>query len=244
MIHEVKAILKQKAPHFLLVVGTGGQSTRETISLTQAAAKAGADCALVITPGFFKDYMTSDALVQYYTQVADASPIPLIIYNVPKYAQVDIPNDAVAKLCKHPKVIGIKCSGGNITKIAQFVHDSKGQNFQVLAGSAGFLLPALAVGAVGGVCALANIAAEKCHEVLVAWKKGDHADAWAKQAPLIAANTAVTGTFGVSGLKYCHDLVGLQGGFVRGPLQELSMERKAACKKIMEQSGIIVKSHL
>ena len=125
--------------------------------MTQAMADAGADVAVVITPCYFKGKMTGPVLEAHYTAVADASPIPVVLYSVPANTTVDLPVETVVRLAKHPNIIGMKESGGDITKIGSMVHLTKGEDFQLLAGSASFLLPALAVGAVGGICALANV---------------------------------------------------------------------------------------
>ena len=131
--------------------------------MTQAMADAGADVAVVITPCYYKGKMTGPVLESHYTSVADESPIPLVLYSVPANTTIDLPVETVVKLSKHPNIIGMKESGGDITKIGSMVHLTKGQDFQLLAGSASFLLASLAVGAVGGICALANaLPAEVC----------------------------------------------------------------------------------
>ena len=144
----------------LLIAGTGCESTRATIALTRFAAQAGADAALVVTPHYYGPKMTPDALVHHYHQVADASPIPIIMYNVPKATHLDIDAATIARGAQHPNVVGVKESSGNVVKLADIVRLC-GPHFQVLAGTAGFFFPALAVGAVGGVLALANIAPQQ-----------------------------------------------------------------------------------
>ena len=141
----------------LVLAGSGCESTRETIQMTKAMADAGADIAVVITPCYYKGKMVGGVLEQHYTAVADASPIPVVLYSVPANTTIDLPVETVVRLAKHKNIIGIKESGGDITKIGSMVHLTRGEDFQVLAGSASFLQASLSCGAVGGICALANV---------------------------------------------------------------------------------------
>jgi len=141
----------------LVLAGSGCESTRATIQMTAAMAAAGADAAVVITPCYFKSRMSGPALEQHFRAVADASPIPVVLYSVPANTSIDLAADVVARLSRHPNIVGVKDSGGDITKIGEMVAATEQEDFQVLAGSASFLLPALAVGAVGGICGLANV---------------------------------------------------------------------------------------
>ena len=136
----------------IMLAGTGGQSTRETIRITKAAAKAGADAALVLNPFYYKGLMTKDALIYHYHSVAESSDIPVIIYNMPANSGLDMNQDIIAAIADHPNIIGLKDSGGNVTKMGD-IKRMCNPGFQILAGSAGFLLPALSIGAVGGILA-------------------------------------------------------------------------------------------
>lgn len=222
----------------LMIAGTGCESTRETISLTRRAAQLGADAAILVTPNYYDSKMTGEAIVRYYTAVADASPIPVIMYNVPQYTHVDMAATTVARAAEHPNIIGIKDSGGNITKIADIVRLT-GPDFQVLAGSAGFLFPALAVGAVGGVVALANLAPAECVELYRLFRAGQWEAAAALQRRLIPVNTAVTATYGVAGLKAALDMRGYYGGPVRSPLLNCTEAERAALREILQAAGLL-----
>ncbi|MEI7554262.1 dihydrodipicolinate synthase family protein [Candidatus Chlorohelix sp.] len=212
----------------LLVAGTGAESTRATIRLTRAAAENGADAAIVITPGYYKNAMTGDAMVAHFTAVADASPIPVILYNMPAYAGIDMSVETILKLAAHPNIIGLKESSGNLVKISELVQgvEERELDFAILAGSASFLLPTLAVGGVGGVAALANIAPQQCLDIYNYFRNGHLVEAQQLQLQILAPNAAVTTRFGVAGLKYAMDKLGMYGGAVRPPL--LSVNSSAA----------------
>ncbi|XP_010286631.1 PREDICTED: 4-hydroxy-2-oxoglutarate aldolase, mitochondrial, partial [Phaethon lepturus] len=152
---EVVSCVRRALPRDrLLLAGSGCESTQATIELTVSMAEAGADVALVVTPCYYRGAMTSAALVQHYTEVADASPIPVVLYSVPANTGLDLPLEAVLALAQHPNIVGIKDSGGDVTRMGLMVHKTQQEDFQVLAGSAGFLLASYALGASGGVCAL------------------------------------------------------------------------------------------
>lgn len=222
----------------LLIAGTGAQSTRGAIDLARQAADVGADAALVVTPHYYGPKMTAEALVRHYEALADASPIPVLIYNVPKFTGVNMDAAAIARAARHPNVVGTKDTGGNITQLAQTVHLA-GPDFQVLAGSAGFFLAGLAVGAVGGILALANIAPDLCLELYGHFLAGRQAEAAALQRRLIPVNNAVTGGFGIAGLKSAMDMLGYYGGPVRSPLLDLDDGERRRLGEILAEGGIL-----
>ena len=221
----------------LFIAGTGCNSTGETVELTEKAALLGADAAMVVTPYYYKARMDHKALVVHYTAIADKSPIPIILYNVPAFTGVDLGAETIIELAKHPNIIGLKESSGNVVKMGQVFYKS-GHVFQVLAGSGSFLLPALTVGAVGGVMALAAVAPHPLAEIVECFQNGAMKRARDIQLGLISANAAVTSRFGIAGLKAALDLIGMYGGPVRPPLLPLGKEQKAALEKIMREAGI------
>jgi 4-hydroxy-2-oxoglutarate aldolase len=222
----------------LLIAGSGMETTRATIDLTQRMAEAGADAVLVVTPSYYKSKMKAAELEHHYREVADSSPVALLLYNVPANTGVDIPVEAVIHLAPHPNIIGIKDSGGNVTKIGSMVYETP-DDFQVLAGSAGFMLGALAVGAVGVIAALANLMGRSLAEMLVSFQNGDLVRCRQIQLPLIEVNTAVTARFGVPGLKAALDMLGYYGGPVRSPLLPLLEGEKTALREILEKVGLL-----
>ena len=211
----------------LILAGCGEQGTRATIRNCQNAARAGADFALILPPFFFKGRMTVQALQAHYQAVADASPIPIVIYNMPaNTAGLDLSAATICGLAVHPNIVGLKDSAGDMGKLAQII-DQSPQGFAVFAGSAGYLLPALAIGASGAVAALANIFPRQVCQLQDMFEKGQLEEAASLQRRLAPANTAVTGTYGVPGLKAALELTAGYGGLPRSPLQALdATERK------------------
>lgn len=221
----------------LMIAGVGGQSTRETIVLTKTAVKAGADAALVLNPFYFKGLMTTEALKAHYFAIADISDIPIIIYNMPANSGMDMSADTILELSTHPNIIGLKDSGGNIAKLGDIRLKVKPE-FQILAGGAGFLIPAMSVGAVGGILALANIAPSYCIEMYEAFISGDISKARNVQLNVIPVNTAITRKWGVPALKEAMDYLGLYGGPLRKPLLPLDPEKKSVLISLIEKHNI------
>ena len=201
----------------LMIAGTGAQSTRETRHLSIMASDSGADAVLVLNPSYYKSQMNSDALVRFYHDVAEKSPAPVIIYNMPANSGLDMDAETILKASEHKNIIGIKDSGGNLVKMASVIKNAK-PGFQVLAGSASFLLPALSIGAVGGILALANIAPELCLNIYDSFNNGELDKAKEYQLAAVDLNTAVTRKWGVPALKAAMDYLGMYGGPVRKPL--------------------------
>src|SRR5438552_4737929 len=153
------------------IVGAGRESTSATIRAVRRAADLGADAVLVRTPGFYKSQMTNDAFVRHYTAVADASPVPILLYHCTAVPGMNLLPAAVSRLATHPNVIGMKESGGDIGQIADLV-TSTPVTFSVIAGSAGTFYPALNVGAVAGILALANVLPDACTKLFTLTKAG------------------------------------------------------------------------
>jgi len=222
----------------LLIAGTGCESTRETVALTRQAAEAGADVALVITPHFFSGKMTPDALVRHYQAVAEASPIPVVIYNVPKFTNVDMDAATVARIAQHPNVIGVKDSSGNVAKLSDVVRLTDA-SFQVLVGTASVLLAGLTMGAVGGVVALGNIAPQQAIDIYDLFQAGKTDEAAELQRRMLPVNAAVTARFGVAGLKAALDMLSHYGGPVRPPLLDLTGSELQALRDVLVAGGLL-----
>lgn len=201
----------------VLIVGTGQESTRATIEACRRAAALGADAVLVRAPGFFKAQMTGPAFVAHYRAVADASTVPVLLYNFAAAFGVNLPIDAIVALAEHPNIIGMKESSGDVIQVADEVSQTP-PGFDVVVGSAPSLYPSMCVGAIGGVVAVANCAPEACVRLYDAAAAGRHEEALALQRALTPLARAVTGRFGVAGLKAAMTLAGYRGGAPRMPL--------------------------
>jgi 4-hydroxy-2-oxoglutarate aldolase len=234
----VKAVREEMPSRHLLIAGAGMHSTQETMDLAQAMAAVGADAVLIVTPSFYKSKMDLRALRGHYYAVADASSVPVILYNVPANTGVDMPAGTILELAQHANVIGIKDSSDDLVKMEAVV-DAAPQGFQVLAGSGSFFLPALAIGAVGLIAALVNIAAADLARIHMLFRDGQLSDARNLQQKLIETNSAVTSRFGVAGLKAALDLLGFYGGPVRSPLQPLLADEREELKNILMRAGLL-----
>jgi 4-hydroxy-2-oxoglutarate aldolase len=203
------------------IVGTGRESTAATILASRRAGALGADAVLVRTPGFYKSQMNTDVFVRHYTAVADASPIPVLLYNFTAVTGVNLPPAAVVKLASHPNIIGVKESSGDVAQIAEFVKGSRA-GFNVLAGSSTTFYSALGVGAVGGVLALSCVLPDACVRVFELTRTGNHAEARALQMRLMPIAKLVGSMHGIAGLKAALKLVGCDVGDPRSPLAPVS----------------------
>lgn len=222
-----------------ILAGAGALSTRETIALCRLAKECGADVALILPPAHYGGRMTPVALRAHYLAVADASPLPVLIYNMPgNAAGIDLDAETVITLSAHPNIIGLKDSSGNLAKLAEVVAGAR-EGFAVLAGSAGFLLPALVVGAVGAIAALANIAPRECLRVLELFEQGKLAEARELQARLVPINTAVTSGYGVAGLKAALQFVAHYGGEPRRPLAPLGDAERVRLRSLLAQADLL-----
>lgn len=206
-----------------LIAGTGRESTRATIDATRRAAALGADAALVRTPSVYKARMTGEAFVRHYTAVADASPIPVLLYNFPALTGVNLPPDTVERLAGHQNIIGMKESSADAAQITALV-DLTPNSFSILAGAAPAFYAALAAGAVGAILAVACVAPDLCVRLLDAFENGRHLEARALQRRLTPLAKLVTTGHGIPGLKAAMDLAGYTGGDPRAPLSPVSRE--------------------
>lgn len=202
------------------IVGTGRESTTAAIKASKRAAEHGADAVLVRTPGFFKSQMTDDVFVRHYTAVADASPVPVLLYNFTAVTGVNLQPAAVARLATHPNIAGMKESGGDVGQIADLVSATP-DDFVVLAGAAATLYPMMCVGARGGILALANALPEPCVRLFELVRAGRHDEARALQRRLVPVSRLLGSRHGVPGLKAALNLLGYDVGAPRPPLLPL-----------------------
>lgn len=229
----IEASRQAAGEHALILAGCGEQSTRATIANCQQAGRSGANAALILPPFYFKGRMTSRTLIAHYRAVADESPLPVVIYNMPaSTGGLDLDAATICALAEHPNIIGVKDSAGDMVKLAQ-VYTETPSRFRVFAGSAGYLLPALAVGAVGAVAALANVFPREVCRLQELFNAGQMEEARHLQARLAPANTAITVTYSVPGLKAALELTVGYGGRPRPPLLPLTEQEHKTLAEIL-----------
>ncbi len=235
MIEFVRANFPADRP---VIAGTGSESTRSTIKLTRKAAETGCEAALVLTPSYYKGGMNDVVLEGFFRDVAEASPIPIMLYNMPRNTGINMGADLVCRLAEHKNIVGIKDSGGNIVQISQIVKGTP-DDFSVFAGSGSFLLTSLVMGAVGATMAVANILPDMCAEIIDKFHAGNMDRAVELQQSILDANAAVTSRFGVPGLKAALDMIGYYGGPPRRPLQPLAEEKVSELKRVLAEVGLL-----
>jgi 4-hydroxy-2-oxoglutarate aldolase len=240
--HDEKVKLVETARNHLpaekmVIAGTGCESFKETLQLTKECAAVGADVALVVTPNYYKKDMNEAALGNFYTMLADASPIPVMIYNMPGNSGVNVPSSLTLKLAAHPNITGIKDSGGNIVQISEVLAKAP-EGFSVFAGSGSYLLATLLLGGVGGTLAVANVVPDYCAEIQENFEKGDLEKARKMQLALLPLNAAVTSRFGIGGMKAAMDMVGFKGGLPRLPILPAGEETRKEIARILKELGI------
>ncbi len=211
------AAREAEGPENILIAGVGAESTHETIARANRAASLGYAAALVVTPSYYKAAMSAEALAEHFLRVADAARCPILLYSVPQFTGVALDASVAARVAAHPNVVGMKDSSGNVQRLAEILAGVP-SGFQLLTGSAGTLYPALVLGAVGGVLALACALPEPCLRLFDAARQGDAARARALQQQLLAANATLVSRYGIPGLKYAMDRRGYFGGPPRPPL--------------------------
>ncbi len=230
-----EAIPRDKA----FIAGTGANSTLHTIRQTRRAAELGADAAIVITPHYFtKGFAQPTAQIRHYLAVAEASTIPVMIYNFPLNTGINLEADTVARIAQHPNVCGIKDSSGNIPQCAQII-DQTAKSFHVLVGAASALLPSLAIGSSGGILALGLIAAREFCDVYALAVSGRWAEAREIAARMMVADRGVSGRYGIGGLKAALELQGLYGGPCRPPLATPDGDGIEEIKEVLATAGLL-----
>jgi 4-hydroxy-2-oxoglutarate aldolase len=224
--------------HLMLVVGVGQQGTRATVDEVHRVAHAGADAVLVITPHFYRAEMSQDILVKHYLMVADASPVPVLLYNASPFTNISLAPETIARLSEHENIIGVKDSSGDILSLAETVRLVP-DDFAVLTGSGSALYPALCVGARGGILAVGCIAPRLAVAIYEAFQAGEHSRAREMQRTLTFITRGINGRYGISGLKAALDMLEYKGGRVRAPLQNVNDEARREIAKVLTESGML-----
>jgi 4-hydroxy-2-oxoglutarate aldolase len=223
------------APGKLLIAGVGMDSTAETIARARRAGELGYDAVLVKTPHYFKPLLSPAALEGHYLAVADASPVPVLIYSIPQYTGITITAEWVARLAEHPNIAGIKESSGNVQLVSEIIQLCPPE-FGTLVGSSATLFASLLLGAAGGILALACFLPESAIEIYEAVRAGEAARASRFQSTLLAPSRKIAGELGPTGVKYAMDCMGYYGGDPRPPLLPLTEAQKKAVESVLAES--------
>jgi 4-hydroxy-2-oxoglutarate aldolase len=237
-VELINFAVKNFNPDKKVIAGTGCETTRDTIALCLEAAEAGAHAVLVLPPHYYRGLMNEEVLYSHYIEVADNSPVPVLIYNMPKNTGINLSVGLVGRLSQHPNIVGIKDTAGNIVQLAELVRDTT-EGFSVFAGNAGYLLPALSVGAKGATVATGNILPEMCCKVVDLFNAGKMEEAKALQQRLLEPNSLVTAKYGIPALKSAMDMLGYQGGLPRRPLKPLTLKEKEIVRAALVRCGAL-----
>ena len=237
---QVVRTVRAAARGAFLLAGTGRLSTRATVEATKRAAGAGADAVLVVSPFYFRGAMSADALLAHYEEVADASPVPLLVYNVPANTGLNVPAATVARIAAHPNVAGVKDSSGDVGQLAELVRLAPaGRPFSVLSGNYGAALPGYAVGAAGAILAAANVAPEECVAIRAAFLAGRVEEARTLHLRLLPMARAVTSQLGVPGLKAALAMLGRPAGAPRRPLLPLRPDAREELRGVLVEARLL-----
>ena len=204
----------------VLLVGTGRQATRDVIRLSRAVAKAGADAVLVLTPSVYRNQLTPAVLLDHYRAIADGSPVPVVLYNMPQATGVTLAPAIVQELASHANIAGIKESSGDIAVVGDLVGRAP-EGFPFVVGAAPSLYASLMVGATGAIVAIANVVPDLCVRLYQLARAGRHDEVRSLQRALAPLAAAVTTGYGVPGLKAAMAFAGYQPGQPRRPLAPL-----------------------
>jgi 4-hydroxy-2-oxoglutarate aldolase len=220
-----------------LIAGVGRESTAATIQAARRAADFGADVVLVRTPSYFKNVMTNDAFVRHFTAVADASPRPVLMYNVTMFTGVNLLPDAVERLSAHKNIIGMKESNADLVQLSETIARTP-DGFIVLSGAAATLYHALCAGANGAVLAVSAVLPDICVDIFDLVQKQRHAEALDLQRRIVRMGRLLGAMHGVPALKYALDQIGYVGGPVRPPLGALAPEGQRQIREALSELKI------
>ncbi len=219
----------------MLMAGAHFPSTRETISCAKSLASAGAGSLLLLPPHYFKGNQT--AILNYFIEVADNSPVPIFIYNMPANTGVDMETETIISASRHPNIKGIKDTSGNMTKLG-YLAAAAPEDFSVFGGTGNWFLAALSMGACGGTMAASILYPNTCREIYTLFHENNMKKAMELQAKLLPVSDALTRRFGVPGLKAALDSKGMKGGPCRSPLLPVSDKVKNEIIMILDNSGL------
>lgn len=225
-------------PGFPLLAGVGADSTRATIRQAKVMAAEGVDGVLVHPPWYFGPYLAPAAMVAHFREVADASPVPVLIYHMPKYTRVLLEPGLIAELARHPNIVGVKDSSGDVKRFADYT-DACGRDCRLFVGNGSLLYTALELGAAGGIVAVGLIAASLCADVVRHFRDGNGQRAGEAQNRLTPLHKEIVAAHGAVGLKVALERIGFSGGPPRAPLRPLGERERLAVARVMQEAGLL-----
>ncbi|HEY8468691.1 MAG TPA: dihydrodipicolinate synthase family protein [Longimicrobiales bacterium] len=225
-------------PGRLLVAGTDGESTRAVIRQARRLAEAGADALLVHVPPYFAGALSAGAIRDYYVAVADASPVPIILYHIPKYTKAEFEPGLVAELARHPNIAGLKDSSGDMRRFGDYA-DACGDECSLLVGNGALFYTALELGAAGGIIALGLLAPADCVEIFRCYQAGESRRAGEVQERIAPVHKEIVARYGAPGVKAALDLLGYAGGPPRPPLCGLGEAQRREVVRVLQEAELL-----
>jgi len=236
-IDVIKAARKHTPSEKKMIVGTGLESTRETVEFTKSAAELGADAVLVLTPHYYKGHVTADGVKAHYWTVAEKSPVPVILYNVPRFTGIELSTGVIRELSEHPNIIGIKESTGNLSRLVEVTVECS-ENMSVLGGNAELFLSGLMAGAQGGILAVCNIVPSLCVEIYELHHQDKFVQARNQLQRLMQLLHSGISKYGIPAIKAAMDMLGYYGGPPRPPLLPINDGIANSIKKQLEATTL------
>jgi|SRR5215510_8738813 len=233
----VETVKRTATGDHTVVAGVNELFTRSAIEAARAAADSGADAVLVITPYFYKSSMTQERFIRHFTEIADQSPVPVLLYSVPQNTGVVLESPSIASLGRHQNIVGAKDSAGNMGAISETIRLVP-EGFSVMVGNGGIVYPAITMGATGAILGVACAAPKACVQLYEAAKSGDHSRARDLQKRIAPLSQIVTAGLSVPGLKAAMDIIGILGGVPRAPLTPVSDEERERIRSVIRQTGL------
>lgn len=232
----LETVLQCKAPHQKVITACFVETTRQALRFIRKVEAMEIDYFNLLPPFYFRSRMTDEVLAKYFTECADGSLKPVLLYNAPKFSGVTLSLELVVKLSGHRNIAGIKDSASSgIEKFIEAVPD----DFVVMAGSINFLFSALLSGVVGGVISMANYFPDLTHQLYLLGKEKNMGEGEKLHLRLSTLNKKISGTYGVAGVKATMDLMGLVGGLPRKPLLGLKEDQKKKLREDLEEAGLL-----
>ncbi len=229
-----ETIMESRSSEQTVIAGTSFESTQLAIRFAKILVEMGADYISVLTPSYYKKALTDEAQIGHFQKIADTLTVPIVIYNVPGHTGITLSHKVVETLSQHPNIAAMKDGApGMFPHYLQYASD----NFSVISGTIDSLLPAMMIGAVGGVISLANPFPEACCELYRLFKNGELVQAKDLYRRLLSLNRSISGTYAVAGVKAAMELNGFFGGDPRLPLLPLNPAQKQNIAQVVKESG-------